>query len=236
MSTDGIKAIVFDIFGTVVDWRSSLISDLTQWGASRGITRDWAPLVDAWRGAYVPSMESVRKAGSWRKLDALHRESLDKLVVEHGISGLSEADLDHINRGWHRLKPWPDSVSGLTRLKAKYVIGTLSNGNVSLLVNMAKNAALPWDVVLSAEVFHHYKPDPEAYLGAAEILGIRPDELMLAAAHNGDLAAARACGLKTGFVPRPTEYGPHQSRDFGAEGDWDVVAADFNDLATKLGC
>ncbi len=236
MSIGSVKAIVFDIFGTVVDWRGSLISDLTRWGAGRGITRDWAPLVDAWRQAYVPSMESVRKAGSWRKLDDLHQESLDRLVKEHGITGLSEADLDHINRGWHRLKPWADSVSGLTRLKTRYTIGTLSNGNVSLLVNMAKNAGLPWDVVLSAEVFHHYKPDPEAYLGAAEILGLRPDELMLAAAHNGDLAAARKCGLKTGFVARPTEYGPLQSRDFAAESDWDVVGEDFNDLAAKLGC
>ncbi len=236
MQHPSVKAIVFDVFGTVVDWRGSLISDLTQWGAARGMSRDWAPLVDAWRGAYHPSMEGVRKSGAWRKIDDLHRESLEKLVAEQGITGLSESDLDHINKGWHRLNGWPDSVSGLTRLKTRYVIGSLSNGNVALLVNMAKHAGLPWDMVLSAEIFRHYKPDPEAYLGAAEILGLQPGELMLGAAHNSDLAAARACGLKTGFVPRASEYGPLQNRDFGADSDWDVIATDFNDLATKMGC
>jgi 2-haloacid dehalogenase len=168
-------------------------------------------------------------------LDELHLASLRRLVAEFGIAGLDEADLDHINRGWHRLRPWPDSVPGLTRLKTHYIIGTLSNGNVALLVNMAKHAGLPWDFVGSAELFRHYKPDPEAYLGAASLLGIAPGELMLAAGHNGDLRHARAAGLKTAFFPRPDEYGPLQKVDFAADDEWTVVAADIEDLATRMG-
>jgi 2-haloacid dehalogenase len=229
-------AIIFDVFGSVVDWRSSLIADLTAFGASRGLTADWAALVDAWRAAYQPSMQRVRSGElPWMRLDDLHRASLDRLVSEMGIAGLTEADLDHINRGWHRLKPWPDSVAGLTRLKQRFIIGPLSNGNVSLLTNMAKHAGLPWDVVFGSDLFGHFKPDPETYLGVARLLDLRPDQLMLAAAHNNDLAAARQCGLLTGFFARPTEYGPHQVRDFKAEAEWDVVAADIEDLAAQLG-
>jgi len=233
----GVKAILFDTFGTVVDWRGSLIAELTAFGAARGIAADWTGLVDAWRGNYAPSMDRVRKGEQpWTKLDDLHRATLDELVVKFGVTGLSEADLDHINRGWHRLKPWPDAVAGLTRLKAKYTIGPLSNGNVALLLNMAKNAGIPWDMICAAELFRHYKPDPETYLGAAALLGLEPGEVMMAAAHNGDLHAARKCGLKTAFFPRVTEYGPHQSRDFAADGPFDVVAADIEDLAGKMGC
>jgi len=233
-----VKALVFDVFGTVVDWRGSLIADFTRWSAGRGITADWAALVDAWRGAYVPSMDEVRKnpQRGYLPLDVLHRQSLEKLVAGFGIAGLSEDDLAYLTRGWHRLLPWADSVGGLTRLKTRYVIGTLSNGNVALLTNMAKHAGLPWDVIFSAEIFAHYKPDPEVYLGAARLLGIEPAELMLVAAHNDDLRAAQKLGLRTGFVPRPTEYGPLQRKDFKADGDWDVVAADFNDLAGRMGC
>nr|WP_283949805.1 haloacid dehalogenase type II [Limobrevibacterium gyesilva] len=227
---------MFDTFGTVVDWRGSLIGDLTAWGRSRGLTADWAGLVDAWRGAYAPSMDRVRSGElPWTILDDLHRATLNKLVLRFGIAGLSEADLDHINRGWHRLRPWPDSVPGLQRLRTRYVIGPLSNGNVALLVNMAKAAGLPWDMVCSTELFGHYKPDPEAYLGACRLLGLPPAEVMMAAAHNNDLKAARACGLQTCFFPRPTEYGPLQSRDFAADSDWDVVAADIGDLAGRMG-
>lgn len=233
-----VKAMVFDVFGTVVDWRTSLINDLTRFGGERGLTADWTGLIDAWRQAYVPSMDAVRKKpeSEFLKLDVLHRRSLDTLVNRFGIKGLSDADLNYINLGWHRLAPWPDSVTGLTRLKLRYVVAPLSNGNVSLLANLAKHAGLPWDVILSAELFRHYKPDAESYLGAVELLSLEPDEVMMVAAHNGDLAAAQNFGLKTAFVPRVTEYGRLQSRDFEAEGKWDVVASDFNDLAQRMGC
>jgi 2-haloacid dehalogenase len=229
-------AIVFDTFGSVVDWRSSLIADLSAYGTKRGISADWAALVDAWRAAYHPSMDRVRKGEvPWTRLDDLHRGSLDMLVAKFGIQGLSEDDLRHINLGWHRLNGWPDAVPGLTRLKRRFIIGPLSNGNVALLTKMAKHAGLPWDMVFGSDLFHHYKPDPETYLGVARLLDLAPGEVMMAAAHNGDLAHARACGLLTAFWPRPTEYGPHQKRDFTAEQDWDVVATNIEDLASQLG-
>lgn len=229
-------AIVFDTFGTVVDWRGSLIADLTGFGASRGIAGDWAGLVDAWRAAYQPSMKRVRSGElPWTPLDDLHRASLDRLVAEFGITGLSEADLQHINRGWHRLTPWPDALPGLTRLKRRFIIGPLSNGNVALLTNMAKHAGLPWDMVFGADLFGHYKPDPLTYLGVARLLDLAPEQVMMAAAHNGDLTAARKCGLLTAFFPRPTEYGPNQPRDLKADAEWDVIAADIEDLAQRLG-
>ena len=232
-----VKAVLFDVFGSVVDWRGSLIGELSEWGTKRGINADWTGLVDAWRGAYMPSMDRVRRGEvPWTVLDDLHRASLDRLVAQFNIAGLSEADLDWINHGWHRLRPWPDSVAGITRLKTRYITGTLSNGNVRLLVDMAKNAGLPWDVVTPIDLLRHYKRDRETYLGACELLRLRPEQVMLAAAHNDDLRAARAAGLKTGFFARPTEYGPHQSRDFAPDEAWDVVAADIADLASKMGC
>ena len=237
-TTFGVKALLFDVFGTVVDWRSSLIADFSAWSKANGKTGDWTALVDAWRGAYVPSMNEVRKhpERGFINLDSLHRASLERLVGEFNITGLSIEDLHYMTMGWHRLKPWPDSVDGLTRLKRKFVIGPLSNGNVALLVNMAKAAGLPWDLVLSAEVFQHYKPDRETYLGAARLLGLEPGEVMLVAAHNSDLQAAKAFGLATCFVPRPTEYGPLQARDFASEGEWTMVVSDLRDLADRLGC
>lgn len=232
-----VKAILFDTFGSVVDWRSSLITDLCAFGAERGITADWIALVDAWRAGYKPAMDRVRSGEvPWTVLDVLHRGTLDRLVAEFGIAGLSEADLDYINLAWHRLHPWPDAVAGLVRLRSNYIIGPLSNGNLALLVNMAKFAGLPWDVVFGTEMFGHYKPDPETYLGACRMLGLAPAQLMMAAAHNHDLHAARALGLRTAFFARPTEYGPHQIRDFAADSDWDVVASDIGDLATRMGC
>ena len=229
-------AIVFDTFGTVVDWRGSLIADLTAFGQTRGISADWPALVDAWRAAYHPSMDRVRKGEQpWTKLDGLHRASLDMLVAKFGVKGLNEQDLEHINLGWHRLNPWPDSVPGLTRLKKRFVIGPLSNGNVSLLTYMAKHAGLPWDMVFGSDLFGHFKPDPETYLGVAKLMDLQPEQVMLAAAHNGDLANARECGLMTAFFPRPTEYGPLQKRDYSAEQEWDFVARDIEDLATQLG-
>ncbi|MBN8969376.1 MAG: haloacid dehalogenase type II [Rhizobiales bacterium] len=236
--TPDVKALLFDTFGTVVDWRGSLIAEFTAWGKARGIKADWAALVDGWRGAYKPSMDAVRShpERGFLTLDDLQRQSVEPLAAKLGITGLTAADYDHLTLGWHRLRPWPDSVPGLSRLKTTYIIAPLSNGNVALLTNLAKHAGLPWDLILSAELFRHYKPDRQVYLGAARLLGLRPQQVMLVAAHNYDLAAARACGLKTAFVPRVTEYGPHQKEDFKAESDWDLVVADLNDLADRLGC
>ncbi|WP_407160362.1 haloacid dehalogenase type II [Bradyrhizobium sp. STM 3557] len=233
-----VKALVFDVFGTVVDWRTSLINDFSAWSQRRGVTGDWTALVDGWRGLYVGSMDEVRRhpERGYVILDVLHRRSLEKLVAQLGITGLTDADLDYLTKGWHRLHPWPDSVAGLTRLKTKYIISPLSNGNVALLTNMAKFAGLPWDLVMSAELFQHYKPDPETYLGAARLLCLAPSEVMMVAAHNNDLKAAQSHGLKTAFVARPTEYGPLQKIDFEATGAWDIIAPDFGSIADKLGC
>ncbi len=229
------KALVFDTFGTVVDWRGSIAAEGAQWGKAKGIAIDWAHFADRWRAGYAPSMNKVRHGElPWTKLDDLHRMTLDQLLVEFKIEGLTEAEKDHWNKVWHRLHPWPDSVAGLTRLKQKFTITPLSNGNVSLMTDMGKFAALPWDAILCAELFHHYKPDHEVYLGAAEILGLKPSETMMCAAHVGDLKAARDCGLMTAFIYRPNEYGPGGHADKAKSGDWDFVATDINDLATKL--
>jgi 2-haloacid dehalogenase len=234
-SLSGVKALVFDVFGTVVDWRGSIIREGTQWGQAKGLQVDWAKFADRWRAGYGPSMDKVRKGvWPWMRLDALHRLILDELLAEFSITGLTEGEKDHWNRVWHRLTPWPDAVEGLRRLKKGFVISTLSNGNVSLLVDMAKFSALPWDTAVSAELFHHYKPDPEVYLGAADLLGCQPPQVMMVAAHPGDLNAARACGLKTAFVPRPLEYGP-EKKEAPPEGEeFDIQVRDFLDLATKL--
>jgi 2-haloacid dehalogenase len=234
---NGVKALGFDVFGTVVDWRSSITREGEAFGGAHKLDVDWLKFAVAWRGLYQPMMNKVRNGEiGWTKLDDLHRMALDQLLKEFGILGIPEADIDHFNRAWHRLDPWPDAVPGLTRLKTKYAIVTLSNGNVALMVNMAKRAGLPWDTILGAEPTRHYKPHPQAYLGTAEYLGIRPDELMLVAAHNGDLKAAQGCGLRTAFVPRPAEHGPGQTKDLKPDGAWDVVATDFVDLAAKMSC
>src|SRR5215831_12937464 len=232
-----IKALTFDVFGTVVDWRSSIFREGEAFGRAKGITGvDWQLFADKWRGLYQPAMDEVRSGRRpFVKLDVLHRESLDKLVAEFGIKGLTEADLDHLNRAWHRLDPWPDSVPGLQRMKKKYILATLSNGNVALMVNMARRAGLPWDAVLGAEVARHYKPQPEAYLTTAAMLGLRPEQCMMVAAHGNDLLAASRCGFRTAYVPRPAEHGPGGKVDGGHEGKFDVVAHDFVDLAVQLG-
>jgi 2-haloacid dehalogenase len=237
MATLNVKALTFDVFGTVVDWRSSLIREGEALGKTKGLSVDWAKFADSWRGLYQPAMDEVRSGRRpWTKLDDLHRESLDKLLAQFGIKGLSEAEIDQLNRAWHRLDPWPDSVPGLTRLKRKYVLATLSNGNVALIVNMAKYGGLPWDAVLGAEVARHYKPQPECYLTTAALLGLTPGECMMVAAHNGDLGHAQALGLRTAFVPRPNEHGPGSDRDVTPARQWDVIAKDFQDLAQQLGC
>lgn len=232
-----VKALVFDVFGTVVDWRGSIIREGELLGKRKGLNVDWVKFADAWRNGYRPAMQKVRSGAiPWLNIDGLHRMILDDLLVQFQIGDLSEAEVDHLNRAWHRLAPWPDSVGGLNRLKSRYVLSTLSNGNVSLLVNMAKNAGLPWDCVLSAEVFNHYKPDPEVYLGAAKLLGPAPAQLMMVAAHLGDLEAARKLGLRTAFVARPLEFGATVKADSAADaqGKVDVVASDFIDLAEQL--
>ncbi|XTP34828.1 haloacid dehalogenase type II [Mycobacterium sp. TJFP1] len=230
-----IRALAFDVFGTVVDWRASVIRELAEFGSRNGVSADWASFADAWRAGYVPAMDRVRRGElPWTRLDDLHRGRLVELLGGAGITA-SDSEIDELNRAWHRLDPWPDAVAGLTRLKQRFVITTLSNGNVSLLTNMAKRAGLPWDCVLSAEIFGHYKPDREAYLGCAEILDVAPDELMLVAAHPSDLRGARAAGLATAYVHRPLEQGPGRSPGRPAEGEFDLRADDFHELADQLG-
>ena len=230
-----LKALVFDVFGTVVDWRGSIIREGRRLGQAKKLDVDWAAFADAWRAGYKPAMARVRSGElPWTRIDDLHRMILDDVLDRFAIRGLSPAEIVEFNRVWHRLQPWPDARRGLLRLKKTYVIGTLSNGNIGLLVDMAKHGGLPWDVVFSAEVFRHYKPDPETYLGAADLLGIAPDELMLVAAHKDDLFAANACGLRTAFVRRPLEYGPAVRRDLKAESAFDYNVADFNQLAERL--
>jgi 2-haloacid dehalogenase len=232
-----IKALTFDVFGTVVDWRGSIIREGEAFGRARGREVDWARFADAWRGRYQPSLEEVRSGRRpWTPLDDLHRESLEALLAEFGIPGLAPEDVEHLNRAWHRLDPWPDAVPGLTRLRRRYILATLSNGNVALMVNMARRAGLPWDAILGAEVAGHYKPQPEAYLRTAALLGLAPGECLMVAAHNSDLIAASGCGLRTAFVPRPEEHGPGQTRDLHPERPFDIVARDFLDLADQLDC
>ena len=234
------KALTFDVFGTVVDWRTSIAREGRAFGERHGIETDWDRFADDWRGLYQPSLARVRDGERpWTRLDDLHRESLRTLLERRGVvvgkGGVSDASVDEFNRAWHRLDPWPDAVEGLTRLKRRYVLATLSNGNVALLVNMAKRAGLPWDAVLGAEVARRYKPQPDAYLTTADLLGLSPGECMMVAAHNDDLRAAGSLGFRTAFVRRPAEHGPDQVRDVRAEDAFDVVADDFIDLAEALG-
>jgi 2-haloacid dehalogenase len=231
-----IKALTFDTFGTVVDWRSSIIRDFTTFGERLGIKADWPRFVDEWKTAYKPGMDAVRTGSvPWTTVHGIYREKLDDLLPRFGIGELASEERDHLTRAWHRLDPWSDAVAGLTRLKRRFVIAPLSNGDVACLTNMAKRAGLPWDVILCAEIFRHYKPDPEVYRGAIGLLGCKPHEVMMVAAHNYDLRAARSHGMRTAFVARPAEYGPGQTTDLTAEDDWDIVAGDFGELAEKLG-
>jgi 2-haloacid dehalogenase len=228
--------LVFDTFGTVVDWRSSVIAEGEQLARTKKITVDWAAFADAWRAGYAPSMDRVRKGElPWTKLDVLHRRILDELLARYKIAGLTEAEKDTFNRVWHRLRPWPDSVEGLTRLKQRYVIAPLSNGNLSLLTNMAKHAGLPWDCILSTELVRHYKPDRETYLMPGEFFDLPPSRVMMVAAHAGDLQAARALGLKTAYVSRPLEHGAGRSPTQPPVGQFDFSVKDFRELASALG-
>jgi 2-haloacid dehalogenase len=220
-----MRALFFDVFGTCVDWRTSIRRELR----ARGLPEE---LADEWRGLYQPQLDTVRSGErAWVDLDVLHREALDRLLDEHG---LTVADPAELTRAWHRLDPWPDTVPGLTALKRDRIVAPCSNGHIALIVNMAKRAGLPWDAILGAEIAHAYKPEPDAYLRSVAALGLKPRDVTMVAAHNGDLHAAQAVGMHTAFVPRPTEHGPGQTTDLEPSGAWDVVASDFLDLAEKL--
>jgi 2-haloacid dehalogenase len=233
-----IRACLFDVFGTVVDWRTSVSRDLTAFAKQKDIAGvDWLEFAVEWRKLYQPSMEEVRSGRRpFTILDVLHRESLMKLIERYRIKDLSDTDIEHVNRVWHRLDPWPDAVAGLKRLKTKFIIAPCSNGNIALMVNMAKRAGLPWDCILGAETARAYKPMPEAYLASCRQLGLAPASVMMVAAHNNDLRAAKAQDLKTAFVARPTEHGPGQTADLAPDPACaDISATDFIELAARLG-
>lgn len=233
-----VRALLFDTFGTVVDWRGGLISRLDEWGKARGIAADWPTLVDRWRMAYPPSMQRVRTGErEWAVLDILQRESLQQLAIELDIKELDEVAADEMVRMWHELPPWPDSVAALHRLRARYVIAPLSNGHVALLVRMAKTAGLPWDAIFGADLFRHYKPDPETYLGATALLGCQPHEVMLVASHPSDLEAAAKSGLRTCYVSRLQEYGAGRVVEATPQpGRFDMMVENLEALASALGC
>jgi 2-haloacid dehalogenase len=237
-SASSAKALVFDVFGTVVDWRTSVAHQVDELGKQKGLTIDGAAFADAWRAQYAPSMDRVRKGElPWTNLDQLHRMSLDRLLPKFGLAVLNEPERASLTKAWHRLHPWPDAVAGLIRLKRRFIIAPLSNGNISLMTNLAKFAGLPWDCILGAELAKHYKPDPEVYRSAAEFLDLSPSDVMMVAAHLGDLRAARGVGLQTAFVARPAEFGKSPTRrpDLQPDDSVDVSAHDFGDLATQLG-
>lgn len=230
---NNIKVLAFDVFGTVVDWHGSLVKEID----SLEIDVDSSEFALAWRAGYAPAMQRVMCGElGWTLIDDLHRMILDQILQQFEVRSLSEAQKRDLNKSWHRLDAWPDSVEGLTRLKSKYTICTLSNGNIGLLTNMAKNAGLPWDCILSAEVFRKYKPDPGTYLGVASVFDLAPEEVMLVAAHQNDLAAARGCGLNTAYIERPMEYGATQIKDVSPNNENTLHAKDIVALADMLEC
>jgi 2-haloacid dehalogenase len=227
------RIVVFDVFGTVVDWHGSIAREVD----AMALGVDGGEFALAWRAGYQPAMQRVRSGElGWTLIDDLHRMILDELLLKFGILGLDEARKQHLNKVWHRLDPWPDTVEGLQRLKARFMICTLSNGNIGLLANMAKRAGLPWDCILSAEVFRAYKPDPATYLGVARVFDVVPNEVMLVAAHHDDLAAARACGLRTAYIERPLEFGAARRKDVSSRPENEIHASSLNALAGMLGC
>lgn len=231
-----VKILAFDVFGTVVDWRSSVIAEGERLGEAKGLQIDWAAFADAWRAIYRPYMDRVQNSElPWTKLDDLHRLMLEATLDRFGIDSLSEEEKVQFNRVWHRLKPWPDSVPGLQRLKSRFVITTLSNGNISLLTNMAKFAVLPWDCILSAENVRHYKPDPSVYLLVPRLFDLQPEQVMMVAAHEHDLQAAQRHGLRTAFVYRPLEHGSGKAAVMPPNDRYDCVVNDFLHLAEQLG-
>jgi 2-haloacid dehalogenase len=233
----GVKALVFDVFGTVVDWHGSVAREVRALAKTKGLRVNAVKFAKAWRAGYRPAMDRVLRGETpFAKIDVIHRAILEDVLGQFKVTTLSEEEKAHLNLVWHRLKAWPDTVRGLKRLKSKFVIATLSNGNTSLLVNMAKHGGLPWDCVFSSDTFKLFKPDPGMYLGAADALSLRPEEVMMVAAHKADLRAAAKCGLKTAFVKRPLEHGRGGAPDLASEPDFTVNAASFLDLADQLGC
>ncbi len=231
-SQASIKAIVFDVFGTTVDWRTNIIAEGQALGKSHNIEVDWPEFADAWGQAYGASVDQVRRGVlPWMSLDELHRRSLETLLDEFEVSGLSEAEKNHFSTVWHRLSPWPDSVEGLNRLRLKFKIAPLSNGNVSLLTDLAAFAHLPWDYILSAEEVHRYKPDPKVYLYAVEHFGLQPEEVMMVAAHPGDLTVPRKLGMKTAYIHRPYAGSPAIPP---RKGEFDFIVQNFLELADQL--
>ena len=231
-----IRALTFDTYGTLVDWRSSVLAELGAFGAAHDLHLDWEVFLDEWKSAYRSGMDKVDSGEwPWTTIDVIYRRRLDELLAARRIAGVRDAEVAELNRVWWRLRPWPDTVAGLTRLRRRYVITPLSNASFAGMVHLAKSAGLPWDCIITAENARCYKPRAEVYLTAIELLGMAPAEVMMVAAHNYDLAAARAHGMRTAFLPRPTEYGPGQSTDLVAESDWDIVAKDALDLARALG-
>lgn len=238
-----VKALLFDVFGTVVDWRSGIANEVKKIANKNKIVINPNDFADAWRAEYQPAMEEIRKGNrSFTILDILHMENLKKISSRFGLDKLSSDDFDLLVKAWHRLPGWPDSSEGLNKLKTKFIIATQSNGNIALMVNMAKYSNLNWDVILGAEVVGHYKPEPEAYLKACKALHLNPEECMMVAAHDDDLKAASLQGMKTGYVHRPYEYGKDklfdisEVNDYKGDRSWDFISKDLNDLAYQLGC
>jgi 2-haloacid dehalogenase len=235
--TSEVKALTFDVFGTVVDWHGSVAREMRALAKSKGLRLNAAKFAKAWRAGYRPAMDRVRRGEApFEKIDVIHRAILEDVLKQHKVDSLSEDEKAELNLVWHRLKPWPDSARGLKRLKSKFVIATLSNGNTGLLVDMAKNGGLAWDCIFSSDTFKHFKPDPEMYHGAADMLSRKPEEVMMVASHKHDLRAAAQCGLKTAFVKRPHEYGRNNNPDLTSEADFTINAESFLDLADQLGC
>ncbi len=232
-SLSAIKVLAFDVFGTVVDWHSGIVRAVDALGA--GV--DGNAFALAWRDGYQPAMARVMSGElGWTRVDDLHRMILDRVLEEFGVATLTEEQKRHLNKAWHRLDAWPDTVDGLMRLKTRYMVCSLSNGNIGLLANMAKHAGLPWDCILSAEVFRAYKPDPATYLGVAATFDVQPHEVLMVATHRDDLAAARACGLQTAYIERPLEFGAGRKKDDSPQPGNALHATSIVDLAGQLGC
>ena len=238
-----VKALLFDVFGTVVDWRTGIAREVESIAKKNDISLNPFDFADAWRAEYQPAMEEIRKGRrSFTILDILHMENLKKIAPKYNLHNLSDDDFEFLVTAWHRLPGWPDSSDGLSLLKKKYILATQSNGNIALIVNMAKFSNLNWDVILGAEVIGHYKPEPEAYLKACSALDLKTEECLMVAAHDDDLKAASLQGMKTAYVHRPFEYGRDklfdiaEVNDYKGDRKWDIVSRDLNDLAKQLGC
>jgi 2-haloacid dehalogenase len=231
-----LRAILFDLFGTVLDWRGSITDELAEFGKKYRYEANWSEFADRWRAGFRTLQSRIAKGETtWMTMDEIHRSVLDRLLKEHDLPGLGDEEITNLNCAWHRLRPWPDAVEGIVRLKRKYMVSPLSNGNLSMLIAASRHAGLPWDCVLSTAMFASYKPDPKVYRGAANLLGLDPQEVMLVAAHAYDTDGARAAGFRTSYVFRPEEFGPGRGEDPGDTSRFDFVAANFLELADLLG-